>query len=301
MGPDARSSRIAVILWCGIGAIAFSLMTNAPSLGQPNEVARFRNALIDYFLPLNYVPVLVNRGYSVGDVIDVDGVDLFARSVQCFPSLKPPPPSASSLDDALQTDAADLSFGLKLRQIFDSSAGADLQRRFRIMFSDVTVVAVTRMDLKNALDRSACPEIAALVDASVTPLDRNKKPYFVVSEIIYGKREAVLEFGDQANLQAKADRLGREIADASVRLAVSNEGFVTVKSDVVLPIALKPVTVPKVITVADLSQTRGEEQEQLKWDPLDCLPNHTCPQLFAQFADLMKVSRPRLSQEDLDK
>jgi hypothetical protein len=298
---EARPSRITTILWRCIGAIAFLMTANAPSLGQPDEVDRFRNALINYFLPLNYIPVLVNRGYSVGDVIDIDGVDLFARSAQCFPSLKPPPPSASSLDDALQTDAADISFGLKLRQIFDSSAGADLQRRFRIRFSDVAVVTATRMELKNALDRSACSEIAPLVDASVTPLDRNKKPYFVVSEIIYGKREAVLEFGNKANLQAKADRLGREIADATVNLSVSNEGFVTVKSDLVLPIALKPVTVPKVITVADLSHTRGDEQQQLKWDPLDCRPNNSCAQVFSQFADLMKVSKPHLSQEDLDK
>jgi hypothetical protein len=56
-----------------------------------------------------------------------------------------------------------------------------------------------------------------------------------------------------------------------------------------------------VITVADLSHTRGDEQQQLKWDPPDCSPSQPCPQLFAQFSDLMKVSKPRLSQEDLNK
>ena len=38
--------------------------------------------------------------------------------------------------------------GLMLRQIFDSSAGADLVSQIQIRFSDVTVVSVARLDLK---------------------------------------------------------------------------------------------------------------------------------------------------------
>ena len=131
--------------------------------------------MVNYFTPQNYVPVLVNRGYTVGDVVEVDGVNFYARALRCFPRLKPPDPVQTALTDVLESSSAGVSFGLRLRQIFDSSAGADLVNRIRITFSGVTVVSVARLDLRDALDRQACPEIAPLVDATVTAVDRNRK------------------------------------------------------------------------------------------------------------------------------
>ena len=57
---------------------------------QQYEFNRFRNTLIDYFKGQNYLPVLVNRGYTVGDVINVDGVNFYARALRCFPKLLAP-------------------------------------------------------------------------------------------------------------------------------------------------------------------------------------------------------------------
>jgi hypothetical protein len=269
------------------------------AFAQENEVERFRNALIDYFLPLNYVPVLVSQGNVVGDVIEVDG-GIKARSARCFPSLKPPAPAESSLEEAVQSASAGVSFGLGLRQIFNSAAGTNLDRRFRIRFSDVTVVAVSRAELKDALDRNACPEITPLVDGTVTPLDRSRNLYFVVSAIMYGKRNAVLEFVDKANVEAKVDRLARQVGDATLNFQASNGGLVIVKSGIVLPIALKPVTIPKLVTVRDVYQFRNNPQYQLDWQPLECSAGQSCRQLFQPFADLVKASKPRLSGRDVD-
>jgi hypothetical protein len=138
--------------------------------------------LVDYFASQNYVPVLVNRGYTVGDVVEVDGVNFYARASRCFPRLKLPEPVQTSLTDVLESNSVGMSFGLRLRQIFDSNAGADLVNRIRVKFSDVTVVSAARLDLRDALDRQACPEVAPLVDATITAVDRNRKPFFVVSE-----------------------------------------------------------------------------------------------------------------------
>jgi hypothetical protein len=171
---------------------ALAISDAGRGLAQPNAFDSFRNALVDYFTPLNYVPVLVNRGYTVGDVIEVDGVNFYARTSRCFPRLKPPEPVQTSLTDVLETNSIGMNFGLRLRQIFDSSAGADLVNRIRIKFSDVTVVSVARLDLKDALDRQACPEITPLVDATITAADLNRKPFFVVSEVLSGKRQATL-------------------------------------------------------------------------------------------------------------
>jgi hypothetical protein len=59
-------------------------------------------------------------------------------------------------------------------------------RRIQIRFLDVTTVSVALLDLKDALDRQRCPDIAPLIDGTITPVDRSKKPFFVVSEVVYG-------------------------------------------------------------------------------------------------------------------
>jgi hypothetical protein len=130
-----------------------------------------------------------------------------------------------------------------LKRIFDSPAGADLVSQIHVRFSDVPVVSVALLDLRDALDRQACPGIVPLVDATITAVDRNQKPFFVVSEVISGKREATLTLADKANLHAKADRIAQQIADVQVKMDVSAEGVVKLNSDVIMPIALKPVTI----------------------------------------------------------
>jgi hypothetical protein len=272
---------------------------SAPSFAEPSPFETFRNALVDYFARLNYVPVLVNRGYAVGDVVDVDGVNFYARALRCFPRLKPPEPVQTALTDVFESSKAGVSFGMRLKQIFDSSAGADLVNRIRIKFSDVTVISVARLDLKEALDRQACPEVAPLVDATVTAVDRNRKPFFVVSEVLSGKRQATLTLADKANLQAKAERITQQVANAQVKVEVTADGLISLKSDVVMPIAVKPVTVPKVVLVGQFGNLRGPEQIELKWDPLECTARPACASLFDPFADLVKQSSPTLGEEDL--
>jgi hypothetical protein len=269
------------------------------SVAQPNALESFRNALIDYFTQQNYVPVLVNRGYTVGDVVEVDGVNFYARSPRCFPRLQAPQPVPAALIDVLQTSSGGISFGLRLRQLFDSSAGVNLVNRIDIRFSEVTVVSVARLDLKDALDRQACPEIVPLVDATVTAVDRNRKPFFVVSEVMSGKRQVTLSLADKADLRVKADRIAQQVADAQIKVEITADGLITLKSDVVMPLALKPITIPKVILVGQFGGLRGGEQVELKWDPLDCTAGKACGSIFEPFADLVKESKPILAEEDL--
>src|SRR5262245_66015947 len=69
---------------------------------QANEAFQaFRRVLIDYFEPQGYLPVIVDRGYRIGDVVNIDGVNLYARAVRCFPHLKVPTPVKTSLPDVV--------------------------------------------------------------------------------------------------------------------------------------------------------------------------------------------------------
>jgi len=128
----SRGSKAAVL------AAALVAGAGGPAAPQEDALASFRNALIDYFAALNFVPVLVDRGYGVGDVIEADGVNLMARGSQCFPGLTPPAEVATPIPVVVKTNSAAVGFGLKLKQIFDSSAGADLVKNIQLKFASIS-------------------------------------------------------------------------------------------------------------------------------------------------------------------
>ena len=80
-GGAARAARLV--------AVGLALAAGCPQAGvaQQYEFDRFRNALIDYFKRQSYFPVLVNKGYTVGDVVNVDGVNFYARAARCYDDL----------------------------------------------------------------------------------------------------------------------------------------------------------------------------------------------------------------------
>jgi hypothetical protein len=195
-----------------------------------------------------------------------------------------------------------MNFGLRLQQLFDSGAGADLVRLVEIQFSDVTALSVALLDMRDALDRSACPDIAPLIDGTLQPLQPGQTAFFVVSEMLMGKREARLQFATNADLEAKTRQIARQVGDASLKVSASNEGGVTLKSEVVGPIAMKPVTIPKVVKLYSFNDVRGyEEEPKVKWLPVACRADEGCSQQFGPFADLVRSASPPLSPEELDR
>jgi len=275
----------------------------AAPAGADDSFQRFRSVLVDYFAEQGYVPVIVDRGYRIGDVVNVDGVNLFARSASCFPKLKVPAPVKTALPDVVRVDDAGMSFGLQLRQMFNSSVGADLARRIEIRFSDVSVSSVTLLDLRAALDRKACPEIVPLVDGTLTPTQPAQRPYFVVSEVLVGQREAKIEFATRADLALKTKELLRYAASANVAVKAGNDGVVSLATLTTAPIALKPVTVPNVVRVATFAGgvRGGETDAQTRWQPVDCASADTCWKQVGPLAEQLKAADPKLSAQELDR
>ncbi len=278
------------------------ILAAAPVMAE-NSFQRFRSLLIDFFAEQGYIPVIVDRGYKLGDVVNIDGVNLYARGERCFPTLKVPSPVTSALPDVVRVDDAALSWGLRLRQIFNSSIGADLARRIEIKFSDVKVISVTLLELREALDRNACPEIAPLIDGTLAPLQSNERPYFVISEVMIGKREAQLEFASRADLAFKTKQLTGQVASTDLAVSTEGGGIVTLTNKTATLIAIKPVTVPNIVKIASFSnEFRGSETESLlQWQPIDCQPDGSCWNRFNPFAEQVKATDINLSPEDLER
>ena len=270
-----------------------------PVRASAEPIDDFRNALIDYFKKQNYFPVLVDRGYSIGDVIDVDGVNIYARSARCFPKLKIPKAVPITLPDIFRTKSAGMNFGLRLKRLLSANTDTDLMKQIQIKFSDVTATSVSRLELRDAYDRKACPEIAPLVDGTMSAADE-KKIYFIVSELIKGKREAMVDMNTQGSIQARTQRISSLVADASLKVSAADKGLVVVKSTKVAPIAIKPLTIPKIVSIGSFD-LRSEGNIELKWTYLDCPPEQVCPtKEFNSFADFIKSKKPHLSDEELE-
>jgi hypothetical protein len=285
-----------------IGAMGFTVLLGYGQWceAQLDPVQRMRNVLIDYFQSQAYIPVIINRGYVVGDVVEMDGVNLHARAARCFPSLKLPPPVPASLPGFVETDTAGAGFLLGLRRLIEADADADLVKEVQIRYLDVSVVAAATMDFRDALDRTACPELVPLVMGTWSPIVKGQTPYFIVSEVLTGREEITVKVSDSSSASVQAAKIARIFASAKVtaRAAAQNEVVLTTKDPI--PIAVRPLTIPNVVQ-ASAFNLRGEETPpRVEWRPVTCTSDETCTKEFLPFAELMKAWKPDLTASQVN-
>jgi hypothetical protein len=223
---------------------------------QEADEERLRTALIEYFRPYQFFPVLVNYGYTLGDVIDIDGVTLRYRGRDCFPSLKSPHPGPMSLFDDARINEAGINFGLRLRRLFGAAGDLGIDREIRIHFDDVTVVAATLKDIRSAYNRGACPELEPLLTGSIDTPRNGDHPYFIVSAIMFGKHTAVIRRAGSGRGTIEVQKVASLAGDANLQIQARGADEVSLTSRVAIPIAVKPVTVPKVVRIENF-ELRG--------------------------------------------
>ncbi|MBV9482682.1 MAG: hypothetical protein JO249_18315 [Acidobacteria bacterium] len=255
-----------------------------------NPIVAFRSAMIDYFKTFGLVPVLATRDFAVGDVIEADGINFFAKAATCFPQLTAPPATPQELPGSIQTTMVGLDAGLSLTRIFAAGAQANLVHRVTISFSRVTSREVDVKSLRATLDRKTCPEIAPLVDGTVAPFKKGEEPFFVVSAVYYGKPEATVEVIDKAQLAAEVARIG-QIGQGKFTAGAGEGNTVILKSTRPMVIAIRPVTIPSVVQIGRF-KLRGDDSLQLQWKSASCSPGDQCKKVFGPFADVMKAWEP---------
>ena len=192
-----------------------------------------------------------------------------------------------------------MSFGLRLRRLFDSGAGLDLDRDIRIHFENVTVVTSTLSELRRRYSRAACPEIAPLLDGSPVARAPGQHPFFVVSAIMYGKHSALVRGEAGAKIQADVAKIVRSVGGAELRIEARGTDSVSLTSSVTLPIALRPVTVPGEVRLADFD-LRGGVGVGVQWKSNDCGMDESCSRSFVDFATVMSRTPMSLTEVDRD-
>lgn len=286
--------------WQLLGLVALMATVVCPT--RADDSSDMREMLFDFFEGLGYLPVIVDRGYQIGDVINIDGVNLYARRERCFDldKLKVPPKVPSSVPLVVSIESAGLNLGVRLRKILDFIGGADLVRRQEIKFTDVSVASVGLLDLRGALDRKTCPEIAPILDGTLEPLKSDEKTYFVVSEVMYGTTAVRVERASRGNVDVNTQELTRLAGSGDLAIHSTGDGFVTLEKKKVAPIALKPVTVPNVVKLASFEDgIRGAPQYKEKYEPVKCKSAIECRTKFGTFADRVKNVKVELPPFDI--
>ena len=238
-----------------IGSLIFLIAHGAGA--QESSEEHFRSVLVDYFKPLRFVPVLVNVGYGIGDVIDIDGISVLYRGKTCFPRLKLHEEYPQALPDLIEVKDIGMSFGLRLRRLFDSSTDVELNRAIHIRFDDTGVVAVTVAELRKSYDRAACPVIAPLLSGKPEQSSPGEHPYFIVGAVMYGRHEAMLRSAGNASAEASAHKVSAVVDDANLKVSAQAGSVISLSSRVRVPIALRPITIPGLVKPGDFKIRGG--------------------------------------------
>jgi len=169
---------------------------------------------LDAFKPLGMVPVLIPLGQEPGDVMDKLGEEFVRRRSECFSGLavQQAPSSLPNLD---LTSAAAARLGLGLRQVGEAELKALGGRRVVLRFDRVVVVTVSQGALRQAVNRSACPELGRLLDKDPASLQDN---VFLVGEVFLARRILRLDRSAEAGGNVMLDGIKALAAKFGLRL-----------------------------------------------------------------------------------
>ena len=222
-------------------ASAFPLA--APS-AQPRVSAQDQliHEYLDVFTPHGMVAVLDPIGQEPGDVIDKLGEEFVHRRTECFSDLAPreSPSSLPSFD--LGTEAA-IRLGLSVPQIGDAELQALRESHVILRFDHVTVQSVSQGELRQAVNRGACPEIGRLIDKDPEALSASS---ILLGEVFFASRIVRLNRASGggsglslSGLRALASHLGLRLrAEAGGDLETAK--VVELSTTQPLPVAFRP-------------------------------------------------------------
>jgi len=132
--------------------------------------ARLIQEYVDAFKPHGMIAVLIPIGQEPGDVLDKLGEEFVHRRGECFPQLTAQE-SPSRLPNLDLGASAALRLGLGLDQVGDAELKALGDNQVLLRFDHVMVQTLSQGEMRQAIDRKACPEVASLIDKKPEALE----------------------------------------------------------------------------------------------------------------------------------
>lgn len=262
-----------------------------------NDLDDLHHTLVDYFRPQMMLPILVDRGYEVGTVLDSDGITVLQRAKECFRGLKPVEKSVD-LPDVIHTSSKAAGLGVRLQNLFNLEGGGALDSNYEIKFTDVKIKTVTAAELLVALDKKVCPALEGILKGVAVGKKNIQPPALIIANVFEGSRKVILKLGAKGNVHAEVDRIRKVIGDANVDLAAAGEGHVVLASKTRTVIAVGLARVPSLMVSKQLGgHPSNADPEILGQEWLD--PN--TPKGNSAFLTFSKqLPTPKLSNMELE-
>jgi hypothetical protein len=247
-----------------LAAIVGCVSTVAPAKGQ-DLVAQYRAAVIAYFRAnASATAVFSAGGQAVGAVYEVtqDGKQLHAIPSDCFPNLKPPATTPSSLPQVLSVDAsaAAASLDSNFLSIF---TGGSYKQVSSVEYTNVTSEQVSLKQLQSTLDEKACPELRPALVGAVLPPDQPVRKFYIIGTVLRAKENVLIGFTDEASAGAVLKGLQARIANANLGLSASiaisgaNQKAISVASSEPVVVAVRPAVIAEETYTGDLGGNRA--------------------------------------------
>lgn len=196
------------------------LSLSGPSAAAQSPPTAYKRALVEYYGAVGFHPLLLPQEHRVGDVIDIQTLQVVREQEHCFPDLRTERSSGDvSLPSVMQLDNTAASFWATLKSLIGIQVGARATREVLITLEDVSVDSTSVGALRDAL-ADVCSDLSPLFETNRMPEMMGRRVN-VIAGTLRARVHTVFSYAagvqGETGLENLADWLGDAVADTRLR------------------------------------------------------------------------------------
>ncbi|MCP3460718.1 hypothetical protein [Bradyrhizobium sp. CCGUVB23] len=270
-------------------------LSMAPGVARADAVEDYYALLQEYFKGSHWIPIIIPRGEQIGNVYNIRNLQFVADGKTCFPKLKVPAPTASTVPDAAKGKKINGALALGVKDVAAAEAQLGKSDEMSLQFTDPHVLAVSAVTLANSFNSAKCRFLKSQVEATLSGQSlTGETANLVVGEILFAKRSLVMSYADGAKATAEVSNWQRFIKliglTASASVDAQSGRSISVTTSELLPVAIRPAFIPD--KFPDVRLGYDKQNTAVRWTPLN-MDTQTDQHRVNDLAEKLKDSLPR--------
>lgn len=266
-----------------------------PNAARADAMEDYYALLQTYFKGSHWIPIIIPRGEQIGNVYNIRNLQFVADGKTCFPKLKMPALSASTIPNATKGKKINAALALGAKDVAVAEAQLGTSDEMSLQFTDPHILAVSAVTLANAFDSKKCRFLRSQVEATLSGQSlTGETANLVLGEILFAKRSLVLSYADGAKAKAELSNWQRFIKlvglTASASVDTQSGRSISVITSELLPVAIRPAFIPD--KFPDVRLGYDKQNSAIHWTPLN-MDSQTDQQRVDDLAEKLKDSLPR--------
>lgn len=271
-------------------------VVTVPRVARADAIEDYYSLLQNYFKGSHWIPIIVPRGEQIGNVYDVRNLQFVADGKTCFPKLKLPALSTTTLPEATKGKTINGALALGAKNVAAAEAALGTSDDMRLQFTDPHVLAVSAVTLANLYDLKKCKFLKSQVEATLSgqPLT-GETSNLVLGEILFAKRSLQMSYTNGAKAKAELSNWQRLIKliglSATATVDAQSDRSLSVTTSDLLPVAIRPAFIPD--KFPDVRLGFDKHKADIHWKPLE-IDSQSDQQKVDDFAERLQDNLPRL-------